>query len=227
MKSFLKLIGVLILFAVVGVAAYFGYAFSKKQNTIPPNTFPDQISSSTPDMTASTTPGGWTYATSTLDTSSWKTYSSAELGYSIMYPGNMLTNGADVMTLFSFPKDVYFHWPLQDDAKVTVTASSSCPALTVDESNSETSTFTLNGYAFTRTESHGAAAGNLYTEIAYDTKANGVCYRIDFYDHGANGAGLYVSDPSLISQYDAQHDADLQNAQDIFNAMAQSFSLNH
>jgi len=227
MKSFLKLVGVLILLAIIATAVYFGYTFSKKQNTIPPDTFPGQTSSSTPDMTASSTSIGWAFATSTADTSSWKTYSSAELGYSIKYPGNMIMNGADTMVLFSFPKGSYFHWPLQDDAKVTVTASSSCPALTVNESNSGTSTFMLNGYLFTRSESHGAAAGNLYNEIAYDTEANGVCYQIDFFDHGANGAGLYVSDPSLISQYDAQHAVDLKNALDIMNAMTQSFSLNH
>ena len=65
----------------------------------------------------------------------------------------------------------------------------------------------LNGYSFTRIEGGDVAAGNIYRELAYDTQANGVCFHIDILDHGANGAGLYVGDQSLIAKYDATHDA--------------------
>jgi len=221
MKTLIKAFVWLIVLAVLGVLLFAGYSLTKKQNTIPVGSISSEIATSTD---ATTTP---VFIPSAFDTSAWQTYSSDELGYQIKYPANMLVNGADASISLSFPKSYYFHWPLQDDAKVTVIATSSCPSMTVGNGGPEssTSTFMLNGRAFVRSEAHDAAAGNLYNEIAYDTIANSVCYRIDFFDHGANGAGLYVSDPSLIAQYDAQHVADLKAALDIFNAMAQTFRI--
>lgn len=229
MKTFLKTILILIILALIAVAVYFGYTLSKKENTIPPNTFPvDQSASTTPDMTASSTPTAWTFATSSIDTSSWKTYTNTQLGYSVKYPTTMILNSEGNAEVFAFPKQA-FRWPLQDEAKVTIVASSTCPDLAAGAGypNSATSTFSLNGQTFMRTENHDAAAGNLYNEIAYDTIMNNTCYRVDFFDHGANGAGLYVSDPSLIDQYNSQHDADMKAVLDIFNAMAESFHLTH
>ena len=63
-------------------------------------------------------------ASSTVDTSSWLSYSNAASGYSIRYPSNLSVNAdASGSLTLSFPKDQYFHWPLLDDAKVTITAS--------------------------------------------------------------------------------------------------------
>jgi hypothetical protein len=221
MKTLIKVLIWLVVLVALGALLYLGYVLTKKQNTIPPGSIPAQVATTTDNVDASA------FATSTLNTSFWKIYSSDELGYMIKYPGNMLVNGADTSISFSFPKNPYFHWPLQDDAKVTVIATSSCPLMVVGAGGPEsaTSTFMLNGYQFVRSEAHDAAAGNLYNEISYDTIANDVCYYIDFFDHGANGAGLYVSDPSLIAQYDAQHAADLKAALDIFNAMTQTFRV--
>lgn len=222
MKTLIKaFVWLIVLVAVGAVLLYVGYNLTKKENTIPVGAIPSDIATSTD---ATNTP---IFTPSTVDTTSWNTYSSDELGYSVKYPANMLMNGADALISFSFAKESYFHWPLQDDAKITIVATSSCPALTVDggDMGTTTSSFTLNGYTFTRREAHDAAAGNLYNEISYDTMANSVCYHIDFFDHGANGAGLYVGDPSLIAQYDAQHTADLKAVMDIFNAMTQTFHI--
>lgn len=226
MKTFLKIVATLIVLGMAAALIYAAYSVSKKQNTIPPNTFPDQTATSTDDGAASSTPG-WTFATSSLNASGWKTYASPA-GFSVKYPSNLVIGSGSSSVTFVLPKSAYFHWPLQDDAKITVTASSSCPEFIGGSENlSATTTFALNGRTFVRSENRGAAAGNLYTEIAYDTFGSGMCYRLSFFDHGANGAGLYVSDPSLISQYDAQHDADMKAALDLFNAMAQSFGVSH
>lgn len=164
-------------------------------------------------------------ATSTALAANWKTYADQELGFSLRYPSDaiMSGNGLGAVT-FILPKNAYFHWPLLDDAKISVTVATSCPP--VEASSASTSSgFVLSGRDFRRQIGTGAAAGNLYTEVAYDTTQGGICYRIDFFDHGANGAGLYVDDAALIKRYDQAHAADFARAIAVFNAMAASFSL--
>lgn len=160
-------------------------------------------------------------ATTTVP-SSWKNYSNNGLGYRISYPPDLLVNASGPALTLAFPKTAYFKWPLQDDAKITITAATSCPPLQT-ENLSATTTFTLNGYSFARLEGHGVAAGNLYNEWAYQTSANGLCYQIDLFDHGANGAGLYVDDQSLIRSYDDRHTADLDAVMGVWNAVTASF----
>jgi hypothetical protein len=63
----------------------------------------------------------------------------------------------------------------------------------------------------------------MYREQAYDLKNGNICYHLDLYDHGANGSGLYVSDQSLISQYDNQHQDDLSALVEVFNQVVRSF----
>jgi hypothetical protein len=165
-------------------------------------------------------------ASSTADASSWQTYSNAANGYSMRYPSNLSVNAdSSGNPVLSFPKDQYFHWPLLDDAKITIVASSSCPTVINDRPDSQPTTLTLNGYSFTRTEGGDVGAGNIYRELAYDTQAGGACYHIDFLDHGANGAGLYVGDQSLIASYDAIHTTDLAVVVGVFNAMVNTFRL--
>jgi len=184
------------------------------------------IASSTLGTFGLTDPTLMSPASSTADTSSWRTYSNATEGYSIRYPANFSIN-TDVSgdLVLAFPKDQYFHWPLLDDAKITITASSSCPTIINDRPDSQPTSLVLNGYSFTRTEGGDVGAGNIYRELAYDTQAGGICYHIDFLDHGANGAGLYVGDQSLIAAYDATHTVDLTAAVNVFNATINTFRL--
>ena len=65
--------------------------------------------------------------------------------------------------------------------------------------------------------------GNLYNETDYDTIIDGKCYRISLYDHGSNGAGLYVDDQYLIAEYNSKHADNLQTIQNIFNMVTQTF----
>ena len=153
---------------------------------------------------------------STVDMSSWSVYSSKDLGFSVQYPQNLVmdTNTPGVLTL-SVSKDTYFHWPLLDDVKITVTATSSCPTVAVP----------VNGYNFSRIEGSDVGAGNIYREMAFDVTSNSKCYHLDLFDHGTNGAGFYVGDQSLITKYDAQHQADLNVVLGIFMGVVNSFRL--
>ena len=82
-----------------------------------------------------------------------------------------------------------------------------------------------NGLTFVESQASDAAAGNRYLTITYDTLAKGLCYRITFFDHGANGAGLYLSDPTAIASADATHDAELSKIEGIVGTMIGTFSL--
>ncbi|HTK33497.1 MAG TPA: hypothetical protein VL335_03055 [Candidatus Paceibacterota bacterium] len=165
-------------------------------------------------------------ASSTVDMTSWKTYTNSELGFSVKYPKDLVTN-ADYPDSFvlAIPKDKYFHWPLLDDAKITITATSTCPTLVGDGPLiPKPVSVQVGNYEFARYESAGAAAGNLYREMAFDYVNQGTCYHLSLFVHGANGAGLYVSGQALISQYDAQHQSDLDNLIKVFMGIVHSFS---
>jgi hypothetical protein len=165
-------------------------------------------------------------ASSTVDISSWLTYSDGSDDYSIRYPSNISVNMDDSGGLvLAFPKDQYFHWPLLDDAKVTITVGTSCPSVVSGATSPAPTTISLNGYTFTRTEGGDIGAGNIYRELAYDMEKKGRCYHIDLLDHGTDGAGFYVEDQSLISSYDAAHSVDLSAVLGIFNDMIGTFRL--
>jgi len=156
---------------------------------------------------------------------SWVTYTDAAGGYSLSRPAGMTQNVIDGNQTFLFPKNSYFHWPLLDDARITVTVGPSCPAITAGDTGNGPASFSLNGYAFTRTVGTDVGAGQRYLEVAYDTKANGVCYHVDFLDHGTNGAGFYVDDAALIKRYDAQHAVDQTAVLSALNGIVGSFRL--
>ena len=165
-------------------------------------------------------------ASSNLDTSSWSMYSNKELGFSVQYPKGLVADTSNPSTLtLGFSKDTYFHWPLLDDAKITVTATSSCPVIEMNNPDIKPVAVSVNGYNFKRIEGSDAAAGNLYREMAFDVVSNNTCYHLDLFDHGANGAGLYVEDQALISKYDAQHQSDLDGVLGIFMGVVNSFRL--
>ncbi|MES2314387.1 MAG: hypothetical protein V4524_00405 [Patescibacteria group bacterium] len=165
-------------------------------------------------------------ASTTVVMSAWKTYTNNELGFSVKYPKDLVVNtGVPGSLVLAAPKDKYFHWPLLDDAKITITVSTSCPTFVSEQAPSNVASVPVGDHTFTRGESADAAAGNIYRELAYDTMINGLCYRLSLFDHGANGAGLYVSGQALISQYEAQHQVDLDKLVGIFMGMIKSFSI--
>jgi len=187
-------------------------------------------STTTPDISAdpnsSNSNGSIPFlASTTVSTASWTAFTDKADGYSFKHPADLSQNVLNGGAVFSFPKNSYFHWPLLDDAKVTVTVSPACPKITDAAVDQSPVSFAMNGYQFTRTIGSDVGAGQLYTEVAYDTHANGNCYHIDFLDHATDGAGFYVDDASLIAKYDAQHVSDLTSAISIFNGIINSFRI--
>ena len=222
---------------VLGIVAAFIYQFAvnftyTRHITLPPQLLASSSTdagndvSATPDVFGLTDMSVLDLATSTIDTSLWSTYTDKELGFTINYPKNLVINTGTPGTLIvAVPKDAYFHWPLLDDVKMTITASSSCPAILASALDVKPVTLKANGYTFVRSEGSDVAAGNIYRELAYDTTKGSFCYHIDLLDHGSNGAGLYVSDQSLISRYDAQHQVDLMTVLGVFAQIVNSFKI--
>ncbi len=213
---------------VIAGIAIAGYHFMDRKPATPVIDLPV---SATPPSASTTAARGADIplpGTTTPDMSDWKVYSNDSAGYSIAYPGNAMISADSGILSVIFPKNAYFHWPLLDNAKVTVSVATSCPALESENllsDNGASPEFTLNGYDFRRTIADGVAAGNRYREIAYDTTVGGSCYHIYLYDHGANGAGLYVDSAALIKKYDDVHDADFSNLISAFNAMVGTFRI--
>ncbi|MDE1975215.1 MAG: hypothetical protein KGI49_01755 [Patescibacteria group bacterium] len=162
---------------------------------------------------------------SAVDTSSWLIHVDNAAGYSVEYPSNMMESAAAGVLTLVFPKSIYFHWPLEDNAKITVYATTTCPSVISGAIGSGPQNITLNGLSFTRNIGTDVGAGQLYTEVAYDTYSGGKCYRVDFFDHGTNGAGFYVDDVSLIQRYDAQHATDMQAAFAVMNGIVGSLKI--
>jgi len=225
-------ISLLVILLVVLAAGYFGLhsmIVTKRNNEQVTQTISESVATST-DQVVSNTGYKLSLPTATTTTpSDWKYYTNKKLGYSISYPTNLILSASsqdqDKVT-FSFPTERYFHWPLQDDVVVSITASSSCPDMIVPVGPfTATTTFSLNGLSFDVTKGDDAAAGNRYQEIAYDTYVNNICYRIDLYDHGTNGAGFYVDGQALIQKYDNQHEVDLTAVISVLNSITNSFRL--
>ena len=106
-----------------------------------------------------------------------------------------------------------------------MTASSTCPAVAPGPIDQGPEALNVNGMNFVENQVSDVAAGNRYLTITYDTTANGSCYRITLFDHGANGAGLYLSDAAAIQAADATHDVELAKVEAIVFQMVGTFSL--
>ena len=179
---------------------------------------------------SSTTPTSST-STSSIDTSSWKSYSNTQPPFSIKYPTDLAFSTSTIPTIdgpyllaLQFQKDIYFSTVLKDEADVIITASSTCSAVEQGPINHGPETLVLGGKTFIENQISDVAAGNRYLTITYDTLANNLCYRITFFNHGANGAGLYLSGTDAINTADATHDSELSNIEAIVTAMVGTFS---
>jgi len=224
MKNFFLTIVIIAMLAILGVVGYTSYNYLQEKNSLQFDLIPSPIdvASSTYSTGSSQAGSGQTasdtnsatstnqIASSTADTTSWKTYSNDELGYGLKYPSDLIFNYGGTPLILAFPKKSYFHWPLEDDVKITVMASSTCsgPTVSSDYDHVSTSTLKVNGLVFAKTEGSGIGAGNVYGRTTYDIRGNGACYSLILDSHGANGAGLYVSDSALIKKYDDQHATD-------------------
>ena len=187
---------------------------------------------STTTSSTSTTPISSTSTTS-VDTSTWKSYSNTQPPFRIKYPADLAFSTSTIPTIdgpyllaLQFPKDIYFSTVLKDEADVIVTASSTCPAVEQGPIDQGPTTLNINGITFIENTINDVAAGNRYLTITYDTLANNLCYRITFFNHGANGAALYLGDEAEAKIADATHTAELSSITAIVTAMVGTFSLN-
>jgi hypothetical protein len=228
--SFKNILIALVIIAAIAFAALWVHE-QKTTAPLPPslaNESPATSSAPAPDMNDSLSARiPFPSATSTGATSSWKSYSNPELGYSLKYPADLMRTVDGATLALSFPKNGYFTWPLLDDVTVRVTASSSCPTIENEGLRGDESpaSFSLNGREWKRSVGLGAAAGNRYEEVLYATTASGTCYSLYLLDHSAASAGLYVDDASLIARYDAVHADQQARILAIFNDMVASVRI--
>jgi hypothetical protein len=193
---------------------------------------PTSSTSITSSTTSNQSQSSTSTATSSIDTSSWKSFSNGQPAFSIKYPADLAFSTSTIPTIdgpyllaLQFPKDIYFSTVLKDEADVIVTASSTCSAVEQGPINHGPETLVLGGKTFIENQISDVAAGNRYLTITYDTIANNLCYRITFFNHGANGAGLYLAGTDAINAADTTHDAELSNIEAIVTAMVGTFSL--
>lgn len=228
MKKFFLTVFVLIVLAIIGFAGYVSYNYLKEKNSLqftPITLSTDNATSTDGLLIASSTNE---YATSTADTSSWKSYSSQELGYSLKYPSDLIMNRDEFSLILAFPKKLYFSWPLEDSVKITVTSSSTCTShnpVTFFGIKPKQSSITIEDKKFVVNRLDDVAAGSRVNVISYEIKENGICYSLLYYSQGANGAGLYVDDPILIKKYDEQHSRESKLIMDIVYGILASFKF--
>ncbi|MEA2715009.1 MAG: hypothetical protein QOG91_37 [Candidatus Parcubacteria bacterium] len=244
MSSLSRSLVFLSIIIVVGGIFLFGYHSGFKNPPAPPADLqspspttspsaPLPTGTSTATTTAAATSAGTSspadtlLASSTSDVSAWKTYGNDELGVEFAYPADLVINEQGTSVALAFPKNGYFHWPLLDDAKITVSALTSCPSWfqSGEVSPSKPASTTVNGYGLTYLEGSEGAAGNIYLQYEFHLQAKQACYVINLFDHGTNGASLYVDDRTLVKKYDDQHEVDINAVKAVFAGLVKSFQV--
>jgi hypothetical protein len=158
----------ILIIVILGGLVFAGYQFISNFTYTRHITLPPQLLASSTDSLSTTTDGTtvvpWSAfgindkassnpASSTVDTSLWQSYSNPELGFSVRYPGDLVVNTdtPNSLTLF-VPKSHYFHWPLLDDTKITIVASSSCPEIIPNFQNTGPVSVAVGSYIFSYSE---------------------------------------------------------------------------
>lgn len=201
---------------ILSIVGYSSYSYIKEKNSLKFTPIVVDMGTSTPSLKT------YSVATSSVDTSSWKKYKNDELGYSIRYPEDMIINYDELKLLIAFPQKNYFHWPLLDDVKLTLLATSSCQTI-----NASSSQVTINDRTYDiESDNTDAAMGSRWRETIYKINNDSICYKIYVSSRGTNGAGFYVDDQSLIKKYDNQHEIDAVNVDAIIRGILGSFELN-
>lgn len=220
MKSFLFVIFVLIVLSAFGFVGYVAFDYIKDKNSLQFDPIViDDIEK--PDTTSSSTVR---VIVSNADRSNWKKYSNQEFGYELEYPSDLILNQADSSLLLAFPKKIYFSWPLLDDAKVVVSASSTClvDKTLVDERVS-TSTVVVGDRIIELGEISDIGAGNIHKTMIFSMNGGNICHNLTFDSKGANGAGLFVGDSSVREKYDQEHKVNYDRVIDIVYGILESF----
>lgn len=164
-------------------------------------------------------------ATSTVDMSSWVDYSDQELGYSLKYPDNFITNHDGLNLILALPKKDYFSWPLLDDVKIVVMASSTCFSNTLDISLKPKYLTVDDKIDFVSYKTEDVAAGTRHLRNIYEIKKDNICYSLVHSSRGTNGAGFYVNDEILVKKYDKEHRNNQDKIDQIIIGILASFNL--
>ncbi len=217
MTKIFSAIVLIVALTILGIVGFTSYNYVKEKNSL--KFTPIQI-----DFATTTVSSSISIATSTEDTTNWKTYKNPELGYSVKYPDDLILNYDESILIIAFPKKNYFSWPLQDDVKLTVVATSSC---LTDLSLSTTSDIQINDRLYKiEKDSIDAGMGSRWHETVYSITGNNICYKITMNLKGTNGAGFYVDDKALIAKYDNQHSIDISKVSSIIWAILGTFEMN-
>lgn len=154
-----------------------------------------------------------------VDTSKWKMIDNTELGYSVKYPENLIVNKDELTLILAFPTKSYFHWPLEDEFRVTIIATSSCETKKLEK-------ITINNKdIYLVSQSEDGALGTIFKEKTYMLNGNDSCYKIIVNSRGTNGADRVLDDPALIKKYNKQHEDEVKVVWDIINSIIYSFEI--
>lgn len=217
MKKFFSISVVVVALSILGIVGYASYNYLQEKKSLKFSPIISSDSIIEQNNQASTTNNIFS---STADISKWKTYNNQELGYSVKYPEDLIVNYDALILILAFPKDKYFHWPLLDDVKLTLMATSTC---SIDTASS--SEITINDIKYKVLKSTDTAMGSVYKKDVYEIYGNNVCYVITTASKGTNGAGFYVDDPFLIKKYDNQNKLDSDNVMNIIYGILGSFEI--
>lgn len=218
MSKFFSSIIILIFVGVIGFAGYNSYRYIEEKNSLQFTPIVPDVASSTPNNLASSS--DVLVEDIKVDIKNWKKYKNQELGYSISYPDDLIVNFDDSILILAFPKKTYFSWPLQDDVKIVVNATSTC------SSNQNDKILSINDKKYVlENDLVDIGAGSITREKVFRLKQNDSCYKIVVNIRGTNGAGFYVDDPVLIKKYDAEHKTDLEKVMNTIYGIVWSFGL--
>lgn len=218
MKAFFSVIFVLILLSASGFVGYVVFDYIKDKNSLQFTPIViDDIEK--PDIVASSS---IRVIVSNADRSDWKKYSNQEFGYELQYPSDLIINQDDSSLLLAFPKKIYFSWPLLDDAKVTVYASSTCLTISDSIGQSSTTTIVVGDRIIDLEESSDIGAGNIHKTMIFSMNGENFCHNLTFDSKGANGAGLFVGDSSVRERYDQEHKVNNDRVIDIVYGILES-----
>lgn len=218
MSKFFSSIIIIVFVGVIGFASYVSYRYIEKKNSLQFTPIVQEVASSTPNNLASSS--NILAENIKVDTKNWIKYKNSELGYSISYPDDLIVNFDDSILILVFPKKTYFSWPLQDDVKVVVNATSTC------SSNQNDKTILINDKSYIlENDSVDVGAGFVMKEMIFRLKQNDSCYKLVVNIKGANGAGFYVDDPALIKKYDTEHQINFDKVANIIYGIVWSFNF--
>lgn len=213
MSKFFQGLVIIIALVILGMVGYTSYDYIQEKNSLRFTPIVVENTSST------STPNTVSVATSSVDTTKWKTYKNEELGYGIKYPEDLIVNYDESKLILVFPQKKYFNWPLFDEVKLTVIATSSCGS-----KYASTTEFSINNRTYQIvSDVSDVAMGSRWHNIVYQNSMDNMCYEISSSIRGTNGAEFYVDDQVLIKKYNNQHDIDLVMVKSIIWSILGSF----